>query len=70
MENNILKFTMNELQDFSSEKLMNLNEVSVNYGLVLTEEDVRQIAKNTKETLKKTGRIETSTVKWTLCQGH
>ena len=61
MENNILKFTMNELQDFSSEKLMRLNEESINYGLVLTEEDVQQITKNTKETLKKTGRIETST---------
>lgn len=61
MENNILKFTMNELQDFSSEKLMALNEESINYGLVLTDDDVRQITKNTKETLRKTGRIETST---------
>ena len=31
------------------------------YGLTLTEEDVRQITRNTKETLKKTGRIETCT---------
>lgn len=61
MENNILNFIMNELQEFPSKKLMKLNEESINYGLTLTEEDVRQITRNTKETLKKTGRIETCT---------
>lgn len=61
MENNILNFIMNELQEFPSKKLMKLNEESINYGLTLTEEDVRQITRNTKEMLKKTGRIETCT---------
>ncbi|WP_455544239.1 DUF6323 family protein [Intestinibacter sp.] len=61
MENNILKFTMNDLQEQSSEKLMKLNDESINYGLVLSEKEVNDIMKNTGETLKKIGRIETST---------
>lgn len=61
MENNILKFTMDELQGFSCKKIMKLNEKSIDYGLVLMEENICEIFKNTREILKKAGRIETST---------
>ena len=60
MKNNILKFTMNALQEQCSEKLLKLNDESINYGLVLTQKDINDIMKNINETLKKIGRIETS----------
>ena len=61
MENNILKLLKNDLQEYSSKKIMNLIEDSINYGLRLTEEDVEEIMKSMDEALKRTGRIETST---------
>ena len=61
MENNILKFTMKDLQQESTQKLIKLNDESINYGLILNEKDIEGIMKNTNETLKRIGRIETST---------
>ncbi len=61
MENNILRFTMRDLTEKSSKKLIKLNDESINYGLVLSEKDVNNIMKYTNETLTKIGRIETST---------
>lgn len=61
MENNILKFTMKDLQQESTQKLIKLNDESINYGLILKEKDIEEIMKNTNETLKRIGRIETST---------
>ena len=61
MENKILRFTMRDLTEKSSKKLIKLNDESINYGLVLSENDVNNIMKHTNETLTKIGRIETST---------
>ena len=61
MENKILRFTMRDLTEKSSKKLIKLNNESINYGLVLSEKDVKNIMKHTNETLTKIGRIETST---------
>ena len=61
MENKILRFTMRDLTEKSSKKLIKLNDESINYGLVLSENDVNNIMKHTTETLTKIGRIETST---------
>lgn len=61
MENNILRFTMNDISEQSSKKLMKLNDESINYGLVLSPKDINDIIKHTNETLIKIGRIETST---------
>ena len=57
MENNILKFTMKDLQQESTQKLIKLNDESINYGLILKEKDIEEIMKNTNETLKRIGRI-------------
>ena len=61
MENKILRFTMRDLTEKSSKKLIKLNDESINYGLVLSENDVNNIMKHTNETLTKIGCIETST---------
>lgn len=37
MENKILRFTMRDLTEKSSKKLIKLNDESINYGLVLSE---------------------------------
>ena len=57
MENNILKFTMKDLQQESTQKLIKLNDESINYGLILNEKEIEGIMKNTNETLKRIGRI-------------
>ena len=61
MKNNILKLTMKDLQQETTKKIIKLNDESINYGLILKEKDIEEIMKNTNETLKRIGRIETST---------